>query len=64
MLIFRFALALTKHGLKTPVLTSTFFGPQFSFSPHFQQCSCSLPRFLYDTLFLTISFKWLHVFIQ
>ena len=30
----------------------------------FEQRNCSLPRFLYATQLLTISFKWLHVFIQ
>jgi len=44
-LIFRFALALTEHGLKMPVLTNTLFGPQFSFSHHFEQRNCSLLRF-------------------
>jgi len=45
------------------VLANTLFGPQFSFSQHFEQRNCSLPRFMYDTQLLTISFKWLHVFI-
>ena len=44
-LIFRFALALSKHGLKMPVLANTLFGPQFFFSQHFEQCICSLLRF-------------------
>jgi len=43
---------------------SALFGPQFSFVQHFEQRNCSLPRFLYDTQFLTIPFKWLHVFVQ
>jgi len=30
----------------------------------FEQRNCSLPRFLYDMQFLTISFKWLHVYMQ
>jgi len=30
----------------------------------FEQCNCSLPRFLYDTQLLTISFKWLHIYMQ
>jgi len=43
--------------------------PHFSaqrccFRQHTEQRNCSLPRFLYDTQFLTISSKWLHVFIQ
>jgi len=63
--MFRFTLAFIKHGLKMPVLANTLFGPQFSFNPHFQQRNCSLLWFLlYDTQFLTISFKWLHVFIE
>jgi len=61
--IFRLALAFNEHGLKMPILTTTFFGPQFSFSQYFEQRNCSLHRFLYDTHFLTISFKRLHVFI-
>jgi len=64
ILIFRLALALNKHGLKIQVLTNTPFGQQLSFSQYFEQCNCSLPRFLYDTQFLMISFKWLHVFMQ
>jgi len=40
-LIFRFALALTEHGLKVPVLTNTLFVQQFSFSQHFEQPNCS-----------------------
>ena len=44
-LIFLFALALTKHGLKMPVLANTLFGPQFSSSQHFEQRNCSLIRF-------------------
>jgi len=44
-LIFRFAFALNKHGLKMPVLANTLFGPQFSFSQHFEQRNCSLLRF-------------------
>jgi len=32
---FWLALALSKHWLKMPVLASTLFGPQFSFSQHF-----------------------------
>jgi len=47
-----------------PVLANTLFGTEFSFSQHFEQRNCSLPRFLYDTQFLTISIKWLYVFIQ
>jgi len=62
--MFRLALALSDHGLKMPVVANTLFGPQFSFSLHFEQRNCSLPRFLYDTQFLTISFKWLHDFMQ
>jgi len=46
------------------VLASTLFGPQFPYSQHFEQRNCSLPRFLYDTQFFTMSFKWLHVFIE
>ena len=42
---FRLALALNERGLKMPVLTSTLFGLQFSFSQHFEQRNCSLPRF-------------------
>jgi len=61
---FRLALALNEHGLKMPVLANTLFYPQFSFSQHFEKCDCSLPRFLYDTQFLTMFYKWLHVFIQ
>ena len=64
ILIFRLALALNEHGLKMPISTTTLFGPQFSFSQHFEQRNCSLPRFLHDTQFLAIFFKWLHVFIQ
>jgi len=64
ILIFLLALALNKHGLKMPVLANTLFGPHFTISQHFEQRNCSLPRFLYDTQFLTISFKWLHVLIQ
>jgi len=64
ILIFRIALALNDHGLKMPILTTTLFGPQFSFNQHFEQRNCSLPRFLYGTQFLMISFKWLQVFIQ
>jgi len=63
-LIFRLALVLSKHGLKMPILANTLFGSQFYFSQHFEELNCSLPRFLYDTQFLTISFKWLRVFIQ
>jgi len=37
--------SLSKHGLKMPVLANTLFRPQFSFSQHFEQCSCSLLRF-------------------
>jgi len=44
-LIFRFALVLTKHGLKKPVLTNTLFCSQFSFRQHFEQPNCSLLRF-------------------
>jgi len=58
-------LALSKHGLKVPVLANTLFGPHFSFSQQFEQRNCSLHRFFSnDTQFLTISFKWLHVFVQ
>jgi len=64
VLIFHLAIALNKHGLKMPALPNTLFGPQFSFSQHFEQRNCSLPRFLCDTQFLTMSLKWLHVFIQ
>jgi len=64
VLIFRLALALNEHGLKMPVLANTLFGPQFSFIQHFEQHNCCLALFLYDTQFLTISFKWLHVFVQ
>jgi len=44
-LIFRFALAFSKHRLKCRVLSHTLFGPQFSFSQHFEQRNCSLLRF-------------------
>jgi len=44
-LIFRLAPALSKHELKMPVLANTLFGPQFSFSQHFEQRNCSLLRF-------------------
>ena len=64
ILIFRLALAPNEHGLKMTVLATTPFGTQFSFIQHFVQRNCSLPRFLYDTQFLMIYFKWLHVFIQ
>ena len=57
ILIFRLALALNEHGLKISILAATLFGSQFSFSQNFEQRNCSLPRFLYDTLLLTISFK-------
>ena len=40
---FRFALALSEHGLKMPILTTTLFGATYS--------NFSLPRFLYDTVF-------------
>jgi len=60
----RLALAFTKHGLKMPVLVTTLFGPQFSFSEHFEQRNCSLPRFFCMTQFLTISFKWLRVIVH
>jgi len=43
--IFRFALALNKHGLKMPVMANTLFGPHFSFSQHFEQRKRSLLRF-------------------
>jgi len=33
--IFRLSLALSKHWLKMPVLANTLFGPEFSFSQHF-----------------------------
>ena len=49
-LIFRFALAFSKHRLKMPVLALTLFGPQFSFSQQFEQRKCSLLRFLYGTV--------------
>jgi len=42
ILIFGLALAINKHGLKMPVLANALFGPQFSFSQHFEQCSCSM----------------------
>jgi len=32
-------------GLKMPVLANTLFGPQISFSQHFEQRNCSFPRF-------------------
>ena len=49
-LIIRFALALSKHALKMPVLANTLFGSQFSFSQYFEQRNCSLLRFfLYDS---------------
>jgi len=32
------------------ILTTTLFGPQFSFRQHFEQSNCILPRFLYDTV--------------
>jgi len=64
MLNFRLALAPNEHELILTILATTLFGPQFSFSQHFEQRNCSLLRFLYDTQFLTISFKWLHVFTQ
>jgi len=64
ILIFRLAVAFSEHGLKIPVLANTLFGARFYFSQDFEQHNCSLPRFLYDTQFLTISFIWLHVFIQ
>jgi len=64
ILIYRLPPALNKHGLKMPDLVNTIFGPQFSFSQSFEQRNCSLPRFLYDTQFLMISFKWFHVFIR
>jgi len=63
-IIFHFTLALSKHGLKMPILATTLFGPKLSFSQYFEQRNCSLARFLYDTQFLTISFKWLHVFLN
>jgi len=47
-----------------PILTTTLLNPQFSFSQHFEQSNCSLPRFLYDAQSVTISLKWLHVFKQ
>jgi len=65
ILIFRLALALNKHGLKMPVLANTLFGLQFSISQHFDFLSnvtVACLVFLYDTQFLTISYKWLHVF--
>jgi len=64
ILNFRLALALNERGLKMPVLTSTLFGLQFSFSQHFEQRNCSLPRFfVWHTVHDDI-FKWLHVFIK
>ena len=35
ILIFRLALALSKHELKISVLANTLLGPHFSFSQHF-----------------------------
>jgi len=46
---FRLALALSRHGLKTPVFVNTLFGPQHFLSQCFEQRNCSLPRFLYNT---------------
>jgi len=40
-----------------PILANALFGQQFSFSQHFEKRNCSLLRFLYDTQFLTVSFK-------
>jgi len=57
ILVFRLALAPNEQGLKMTVLATTIFGPQFSFIQHFEERNCSLPRILYDTQFLTISFK-------
>jgi len=45
ILIFRLALAPSEIGLKMPVLATTLFGPQFSFSQHFEQRNCTFPRF-------------------
>jgi len=53
ILIFRLALALNEHGLKMPILANTLFGLQISFSQHFEQRNCILPRFWYDAKFLT-----------
>jgi len=36
--------------MKMLILTTTLFGPQFSFSQHFEQSNCILPRFLYGTV--------------
>ena len=41
-LIFPFALALNKHGLKMTVLANAHFGPQFWFCQHFDQRNYSL----------------------
>jgi len=59
-LIFRLAPALSEHGLEMPVLANTLFGPQFSFSQHFEQRNCSLLRFfvwhtVLDDLFQIVS---------
>jgi len=66
ILIFRFALALNKHGLKISVLANTPFSPRFSISQHFDFLSNVTAACL--VFCMTHSswrcFKWLHVFIQ
>jgi len=64
-LIFRFALPLSKHGLKMPVLANTLFCPQYSVSHHFEQRNCSLLRFfvwhtVLDDLFQMVACFYAH----
>ena len=64
--IFCLVLALSKHQLRMPILANTLFGPQFSITQHFDLLSNATAAylFLYDTQFLTISFKWLQIYMQ
>jgi len=61
--IFGLAFALNEHGLKIPILTTPRFGPQFSFSQHFEQRNCSLPHFFVWHTVLDDLFQMLACFL-
>jgi len=63
VLIFRLALALNEHGLKMPILTTHFSAQNFLSFNILSNVTTAYFVFCM-TQILTISLKWLHVFIQ
>jgi len=64
--IFRLALALSKHGLKMPVLANTLFGPKFFSVNNLSNVTAAYLVFLWNTVlddrFQTIA--WFHTVVS